>query len=163
MTARSRLRSTAATCPSRCIVRSSRRPTAASRCCTGISNFVVERSLERAVKIWASYKAFESSLGASLASQVKGALFTAKARHYDSALQAALDGGNVPEPVYRSLIAETNRGLPVLHRYFELRRRAQPGARCQDLGELQGVREFAWRVAGLAGEGRLVHGQGAPL
>ena len=47
----------------------------------------------------------------------------AKARHYDSALQAALDGGNVPEAVYRSLIAETNRGLPVLHRYFELRRR----------------------------------------
>ncbi|MFL6725578.1 MAG: M3 family oligoendopeptidase [Sphingomicrobium sp.] len=74
-------------------------------------------------KFWASYKAFENSLGASLASQVKGALFTAKARHYDSALQATLDGGNVPEPVYRSLIAETNRGLPVLHRYFELRRR----------------------------------------
>ncbi len=74
-------------------------------------------------KFWASYKAFESSLGAALASQVKGQLFTAKARHYDSALQAALDGGNVPEAVYRSLIAETNRGLPVLHRYFELRRR----------------------------------------
>ena len=47
----------------------------------------------------------------------------AKARHYDSALQAALDGSNLPEAVYRSLIAETNRGLPVLHRYFELRRR----------------------------------------
>jgi oligoendopeptidase F len=74
-------------------------------------------------KFWASYKAFESSLGAALGSQIKGALFTAKARHYGSGLQAALDGGNVPEPVYRSLIAETNRGLPVLHRYFELRRR----------------------------------------
>jgi len=54
---------------------------------------------------------------------VKGALFVAKARHYDSALQNALDGGNIPEAVYRSLISETNRGLPVLHRYFELRRR----------------------------------------
>ena len=74
-------------------------------------------------KFWASYKAFESSLGASLAAQVKGDLFRAKARHYDSALQASLDGGNLPEAVYRSLIAETNRGLPVLHRYFELRRR----------------------------------------
>ena len=74
-------------------------------------------------KFWTSYKAFENSLGASLAAQVKGDLFRAKARHYDSALQASLDGGNLPESVYRSLIAETNRGLPVLHRYFELRRR----------------------------------------
>ena len=74
-------------------------------------------------KFWASYKAFENSLGASLAAKAKGDLFRAKARHYDSALQAALDGANIPEPVYRSLIAETNRGLPVLHRYFELRRR----------------------------------------
>ena len=40
----------------------------------------------------------------------KGDLFRAKARHYDSALQAALDGANIPEAVYRSLIAETNRG-----------------------------------------------------
>ena len=74
-------------------------------------------------KFWESYKAFENSLGASLAAQIKGNLFRAKARHYDSALQASLDGGNLPEAVYRSLIAETNRGLPVLHRYFELRRR----------------------------------------
>jgi len=74
-------------------------------------------------KFWASYKAFESSLGASLSAQVKGDLFRAKARKYDSALAAALDGSNLPEAVYRSLIAETNRGLPVLHRYFELRRR----------------------------------------
>ena len=74
-------------------------------------------------KFWASYKSFESSLGASLSAQVKGDLFRAKARKYDSALSAALDGSNLPEAVYRSLIAETNRGLPVLHRYFELRRR----------------------------------------
>ena len=74
-------------------------------------------------KFWASYKAFENSLGASLATQVKGDMFRAKARHYDSALQAALDGSNLPEAVYRSLIAEANRGLPVLHRYFALRQR----------------------------------------
>ena len=74
-------------------------------------------------RYWASYKAFENSLGAGLAAQAKGALFAAKARHYDSALQAALDGSNLPEAVYRSLIAETNRGLPVLHRYFALRAR----------------------------------------
>ncbi|WP_309662154.1 M3 family oligoendopeptidase [Sphingomonas sp.] len=74
-------------------------------------------------KFWASYKAYDSSLGAALAAKVKGDMFTAKARHYDSALQGALDGSNLPEAVYRSLIAETNRGLPVLHRYFALRQR----------------------------------------
>ena len=74
-------------------------------------------------KFWGSYKAFENSLGTALSAQVKGDMFRAKARHYDSALEAALDGSNLPEAVYRTLIAETNRGLPVLHRYFELRRR----------------------------------------
>jgi oligoendopeptidase F len=74
-------------------------------------------------KFWASYKAFENSLGTALGSKVKGDLIQAKARKYDSALQAALDGSNLPEGVYRTLIAEANRGLPVLHRYFELRRK----------------------------------------
>ena len=74
-------------------------------------------------KFWGSYKAFENSLGTALAAKVNGDKFQAKARKYDSALAAALDGSNLPEGVYRSLVAETNRGLPVLHRYFELRRR----------------------------------------
>jgi oligoendopeptidase F len=74
-------------------------------------------------KFWGSYKAFENSLGASLATQVKGTMFVAKARKYDSSLQAALDSSNVPEAVYRSLIAGANGGLPVLHRYFALRQR----------------------------------------
>ena len=74
-------------------------------------------------QFWASYKAFESSLGTSLATQVKGEMFQAKARKFDSALQWALSGPNIPEGVYRSLIASTNEGLPVLHRYFDLRRR----------------------------------------
>ena len=74
-------------------------------------------------QFWASYKAFESSLGSALASQVKGEMFQAKARKYDSALEWALSGPNIPEGVYRSLIAGANEGLPVLHRYFALRQR----------------------------------------
>ncbi|MFL6721000.1 MAG: M3 family oligoendopeptidase [Sphingomonas sp.] len=72
---------------------------------------------------WTSYKAFESSLGAALASQVKGEMFQAKARKYGSALEAALSGPNIPVGVYRTLVASANEGLPVLHRYFDLRRR----------------------------------------
>jgi len=74
-------------------------------------------------QFWASYKAFENSLGTALGSQTKGEMFQAKARNYKTALEAALSGPNIPEGVYRSLVAEANNGLPVLHRYFELRRR----------------------------------------
>jgi oligoendopeptidase F len=74
-------------------------------------------------QFWASYHGFENSLGAALASQVKGEMFQAKARKYGSALESSLSGPDIPEGVYRALIAATNEGLPVLHRYFELRRR----------------------------------------
>jgi oligoendopeptidase F len=74
-------------------------------------------------RFWAEYRIYESSLGAALISQIKGETFLARARKYPSALAASLDGPRLPEAVYRTLVAETNRGLPSLHRYFELRRR----------------------------------------
>lgn len=69
------------------------------------------------------FQNFKTSLAAALTTQVQGAVFRAKARKYPSALQAALSGDNVPEGVYRTLVAETNRGLPALHRYFRLRQK----------------------------------------
>jgi len=72
---------------------------------------------------FAAFKGFESSLGASLSAKVNGDIFNAKARKYESSLAAAVDGPNIPQAVYRTLIAEANRGLPILHRYFDLRRR----------------------------------------
>ncbi len=72
---------------------------------------------------YASLKTYESSLGAALQAQVQADVFQAKARKHPSAVAAALAAGNVPTAVYRTLIAEANAGLPVLHRYFELRRR----------------------------------------
>ena len=74
-------------------------------------------------RFWASYKAFEGSLGAALGAKVRGDLFRARARHYRTSLEWALAGDNIPEGVYRTLVAEANRGLPVLHRYFALRQR----------------------------------------
>ncbi len=70
-----------------------------------------------------SFKTYESSLGAALAAKVQGDLFSARARKYSTALAGALNGPNIPEGVYRTLVAEANNGLPVLHRYFEVRRR----------------------------------------
>ena len=72
---------------------------------------------------WPSYGKFESSLGAALTSKVKGDIFQFRSRRYASSLQWALADDNIPEGVYRTLIAETNRGLPVLHRYFAFRQK----------------------------------------
>jgi len=74
-------------------------------------------------EFWKAYGQFGTSLGASLAAKLKGDVFAMKSRGYATSLEMALDGPNVPTGVYRTLIAETNAGLPQLHRYFELRRR----------------------------------------
>ncbi|WP_375398339.1 M3 family oligoendopeptidase [uncultured Sphingomonas sp.] len=72
---------------------------------------------------WAEYGKFQHSLGAAYLSHVKADVFEAKSRRYPTSLAHALSGNNVPEMVYRTLVAETNKGLPELHRYFELRRK----------------------------------------
>ncbi len=70
-----------------------------------------------------AHQAFKNTFGATYAANVKGDIFTAKARKYPTSLAAAIAPYNIPEAVYRTLVAETNKGLPQLHRYFELRRR----------------------------------------
>jgi oligoendopeptidase F len=72
---------------------------------------------------WGAWKGYQGTMGANLASQDIGDVFTAKARHFDSALEAALFSDNIPPEVYRTLVAQTNAGLPTLHRYLRLRKR----------------------------------------
>ena len=72
---------------------------------------------------FSTYDTYDSSLGAALTAQVNANIFEARARNYPTALASALSPGNIPEAVYRTLVSETNAGLPVLHRYFDVRRR----------------------------------------
>ena len=73
---------------------------------------------------FSTFDKYKTSLATSLATQVQSDIFTAKARKYGSAVEAALSAaGNVPVGVYKTLVEETNRGLPQLHRYFEVRRK----------------------------------------
>jgi oligoendopeptidase F len=67
---------------------------------------------------WTSFKTYERTFGAIYAANVRGTVFLAKARKYPNALSAALSEHNVPETVYRTLVAETHAGLPALHRYL---------------------------------------------
>jgi oligoendopeptidase F len=70
-----------------------------------------------------TYGAYNHSLGASYAAKIKGDIFRAKARGYPNTLAYALDGPNIPESVYRTLVSETDAGLPQLHRYWDLRQK----------------------------------------
>jgi len=72
---------------------------------------------------WTAHGKFQNSFGTTYNGQVQADIFYAKARKYPTALASALSGNNIPEGVYRTLVAEANAGLPQLHRYFELRRR----------------------------------------
>jgi oligoendopeptidase F len=74
-------------------------------------------------EFWKAFKTFERSFGVALNAQVRRDVFYSRARKYPSALAAALDGANIPEAVYRTLVSETNRALPTLHRAFRLRGR----------------------------------------
>ena len=64
------------------------------------------------------------TLASTLASSVRTDVFLAKARHYPSALGAALFRNNVPVAVYDNLVSTVRAHLAPLHRYYELRRRA---------------------------------------
>lgn len=72
---------------------------------------------------WSGFGAAEEVFGATLKASVEADGFRARARGYPGSLAAALDRSNIPEAVYRTALAETTRGLPVLHRYYNLRRR----------------------------------------
>jgi oligoendopeptidase F len=72
---------------------------------------------------WPVYKAFQRTIGAIYVAHLKGVVFDARSHKFDNALQSKLAQDNTPEAVYRTLVAETNAGLPTLQRYLTLRAR----------------------------------------
>jgi oligoendopeptidase F len=77
---------------------------------------------------WESYAdahlSMRNTMAACLATGVKQNVFMARARRYNSALEASLAANNVPVEVFHNLIATYRRNLPTWHRYWNLRRRA---------------------------------------
>ena len=94
---------------------------------SSFSSFLVKRDPElrrRAFhQFYAEFQDHQYTLAASLAYSVKADIFRARARHYSSALEAALFPDDVPISVYGGLIASIRANLKPLFRYFELRRR----------------------------------------
>jgi oligoendopeptidase F len=75
------------------------------------------------LKMHGTFQAHRNTCAALYAGNVKGDVYYARVRKYPSALEAALYGDNVPPTVYTNLIEAVHEGLPLLHRYLDLRRR----------------------------------------
>ena len=94
---------------------------------SSFSSFLVKRDPElrkRAFhQFYAEFRDHEYTLAASLAYSVKADVFRARARHYSSALEAALFPDDAPIAVYDGLIQSVRTNLKLLFRYFDLRRR----------------------------------------
>lgn len=73
--------------------------------------------------LYKPYLANRNMLASSYASIVKSHIFNAKARHYKTTLQAALDANNVPEQVYHTLVKTAKENLGPLHRFVALRKK----------------------------------------
>lgn len=72
--------------------------------------------------LYSSYRQFRNTFAATLGAQNKQLKFFADARHYDSALEAALSGNEVPTEVYTSLIETVHSNMDAMYKYVALRK-----------------------------------------
>jgi len=84
-----------------------------------------DRDLRRAAfhQFYQEFDDHKYTLASTLASSIRGDVFWAKVRNYESARHASMFGDNIPVSVYDNLIATVRANLPVLHDYYDLRRK----------------------------------------
>lgn len=80
--------------------------------------------------MYSVYKQFVNTFAGLYNGQVKQQIFFAKARKYDSTLDAALTASNVSVKVYENLLDTVSANMDKLHRYVKLRKK------CLGLDEL---------------------------
>lgn len=73
--------------------------------------------------LYAGYQNFINTIAAVFDANVRQTAFFAKERKYESSLEGALDGGNIPVSVYENLLDTVEQHLDTLQRYLELRRK----------------------------------------
>jgi oligoendopeptidase F len=78
-------------------------------------------------KVFASYfgrlDEYRRTFGTQLYAEVKKDMFYMRAQKYNSCLESALDGSNIPADVYKNLVNNVNDNLGTFHRYLNLRKR----------------------------------------
>lgn len=73
--------------------------------------------------VYEAYKGLINTISTLYNYNVKTDVIGAQLRHYPSARNAAMSGGNIPEEVYDNLVDVVHDYLPVMHRYLELRKK----------------------------------------
>lgn len=71
-----------------------------------------------------AYLAYKNTLAGVQTATFKQNAFNARARNYDSSLEASLFPKNIPTEVFHNLIAVFKENLPTWHRYWRIRREA---------------------------------------
>jgi len=91
------------------------------------SSFLLKRDRglrERAFnQFYDEFQDHRFTLASALSYSVKADIFRSRARNFPSALEASLFKDDVPVAVYDGLIKAVREGIPVLLRYYQLRRR----------------------------------------
>lgn len=75
-------------------------------------------------KLYDQYEKHQHVIAKLYAGSVKSDIFKAKARGYKSSLERALEPDRIPEKLYRNLIKEIHNAFPILHRFYEVKKRA---------------------------------------
>ncbi|MBO4384794.1 MAG: oligoendopeptidase F [Clostridia bacterium] len=84
-----------------------------------------DRNVRKAAfeSLYHTFESYKNTSAAFLDSQIKGLIFNAQARNYESTLHAALDRTEVPVSVYHNLIGAVHDNLHYLHKYIALRKK----------------------------------------
>jgi len=95
---------------------------------SSISDLITNPDREVRRTAWESYAdgylAFQNTLAQLQIGGFKRDVFQARARRYDSALEASLFPNNIPAEVFHNLIDVFKANLPTWHRYWRIRREA---------------------------------------
>lgn len=75
-------------------------------------------------KFYATYEAHQNTLATLYTGSVNDDVFSARARGYNSSLEAALYSNKVPVSVYKNLVETVRKNLEPLHKYYSIRKRA---------------------------------------
>lgn len=95
-------------------------------------------------KLYSTYAQFNKTLASLYNGQVKSQIFYARAKKYDTTLEAAVDRNNVSPQVYRNLVNTVGAHVDLLHRYVRLRKK------CLGLDELHVYDLYVPMIAGVA-------------
>lgn len=75
-------------------------------------------------EFYSRLEAVRNTVGSTLKNSIKTDVKLARARHYETAREAAMDHANIPEEVYDTLVQTVRDNLHTLHRHVELKETA---------------------------------------